>query len=84
MQGVRRRRDYANSGRLHKHGVPYSGNTAMTEYFSRISESNGDEYILVTSIVDDPTYLNQQFVRTLVFKKEPDGSKFKPAPCSSR
>lgn len=71
-------------GYYFKHGVPYSGNAVMTEYFTRLSEANGDEYILITTIVDDPTYLNQQFIKTLVFKKEPDGAKWKPAPCSSR
>lgn len=71
-------------GYYFKHGVPYSGNAVMTEYFSRLSEANGDEYIMVTAIVDDPTYLTQQFVKTLVFKREPDGSKWKPAPCSAR
>jgi hypothetical protein len=71
-------------GYYFKHGVPYSGNAVMTEYFSRLSEANGDQYLMVTAIVDDPTYLTQQFVRTLVFKKEADGSKWKPTPCSSK
>jgi hypothetical protein len=71
-------------GYYFKHGVPYSGNAVMTEYFTRISEDNGDEYMLVTTMVQDPQYLTQEFIRTLVFKREPDGSKFKPTPCSSK
>ena len=71
-------------GYYFKHGVPYSGNAAMTEYFTRLSEANGDQYILITTIVEDPVYLTQQFVRTLVFKREPDAFKWKPTPCSSR
>ena len=33
-------------------------------------------------IVDDPQYLTQPFLKTLTFKKEPNGSKFKPSACS--
>jgi hypothetical protein len=71
-------------GYYFKHGVPYSENAVMTEYFTRISEANGDEYMMVTSMVQDPQYLTQEFIRTLVFKREPNGSRFKPTPCSSR
>jgi hypothetical protein len=71
-------------GYYFKHGVPYSGVAVMTEYFTRLSEANGDEYMLVTTMVHDPQFLTQDFIRTLVFKREPDGSKFKPTPCSSK
>jgi len=71
-------------GYYFKHGVPYSGSAVMTEYFTRISEANGDQYMMVTTVVQDPQYLTQEFIRTLVFKREPDGSKFKPTPCSSK
>ena len=69
-------------GYYFKHGVPYSGNAVLTEYFSRVTEANGDAYIFVTSIVDDPAYLREEFVRTLIFKREPDGSRWNPVPCS--
>ena len=70
------------AGYYFKHGVPYSENAVLTEYFSRLSD-NGDEYLAVTTIVDDPRYLAQQFVRTLQFRREPDASKFKPTPCEA-
>lgn len=68
-------------GYYFKHGVPYSGNAVMTEYFSRIAEA-GNDYVLVTTMVEDPQYLSQPYVKTLTFKREPNGSKFKPVPCS--
>jgi hypothetical protein len=71
-------------GYYFKHGVPYSGNAVMTEYFTRVSEDNGDQYLFITTMVQDPQYLTQEFIRTLVFKREPDGSRFKPTPCSSK
>ena len=70
-------------GYYYKHGVPYSENATLTEYYTRLSETNGDEYLAVTTMVDDPRYLAQQFVRTLQFRKERDGSKWKPAPCTT-
>jgi hypothetical protein len=33
--------------------------------------------------VNDPTYLQQEFVTSSHFKKEPDGSKWAPAPCKA-
>jgi hypothetical protein len=68
-------------GYYFKHGVPYSANAVMTEYFARLNEPHGD-FLYVTTIVEDPIYLGQPYIKTLLFKKEPDGSKFKPAPCS--
>ena len=70
------------SGYYYKHGVPYSENAVLTEYYTRLSESSGDEYLAVTTMVDDPRYLAQQFVRTVQFRREPNGAKWKPAPCS--
>ena len=53
----------------------------MTEYFSRVAEPNGDAYLLVTTIVEDPQYLNTRYARSSHFKREADGSKWKPSPC---
>src|SRR5215813_9462197 len=57
-------------GYLRKNGVPYSENAVVTEYFDRHSESNGDEWFTVTTIVDDPKYLAQSFITSTHFKKE--------------
>jgi hypothetical protein len=72
------------SGYLRKNGLPYSDQAVLTEYYNTTRESNGDQWIYVTSIVDDPKYLNQQFITSTHFKKEPDGSKWNPTPCTSR
>src|SRR5688572_7664786 len=69
------------AGYLRKNGIPYSENAVLTEYFVRTTAPNGDDWLVVTSIVDDPTYLNEPFVTSTHFKKEPDNSKFAPAPC---
>jgi hypothetical protein len=70
-------------GYLRKNGVPYSENTVVTEYFDRHSESNGDEWFTVTTIVEDPKYLQQTFITSTHFKREPDASKWYPAACKA-
>jgi hypothetical protein len=68
-------------GYLQRNGVPYSGNASVTEYFSRVDESTGDAYLIVTTLVEDPQYLNTRYARSSHFKREADGSKWKPSPC---
>ena len=55
-------------GYLQKNGVPYSGNAVLTEYFSRTIEPNGDSWLILTSIVDDPQYLTGPFIRSTHYK----------------
>jgi hypothetical protein len=68
-------------GYLRTNGVPYSENAVLTEYFVRVTAPNNDEWLVVTSIVDDPVYLNEPFVTSTHFKKEPNDAKFTPTPC---
>jgi hypothetical protein len=67
-------------GYLRKNGVPYSGDAVLTEYYDRF-DVDGNSYLIVTSVVDDPKYLNDSFITSGQFKREPDGSKWNPAPC---
>jgi len=69
-------------GYLRKNGVPYSENTVVTEYFDRHSDY-GAEWFTVTTIVNDPKYLTDEFITSTHFRKEPDGSKFSPTPCET-
>jgi hypothetical protein len=71
-------------GWLRKNGVPYSENASLTEYFDRFKAPNGDEWLMVTSIVDDPMYLNTRFVTSSHFKREPTGGKWNPKPCGAK
>lgn len=71
-------------GYLRKNGVPYSGNAVLTEYFARITEDNGDEYLIVTTMLDDPQYLAAPYVRSAQFRKQKDATGWNPTPCSAR
>jgi len=68
-------------GYLRRNGVPYSGNAVMTEFFDRTEEANKDSWLILTSSLDDPQYLNIPFMLTTHYKREADGSKFSPRPC---
>lgn len=70
-------------GYLQKNGIPYSGNAVLSEYFTTIQD-RGIEYLIVTAILEDRQYLTQSFIRTSQFKKLPDGTGWRPTPCSAR
>jgi hypothetical protein len=71
-------------GYLRKNGVPYSANAVVNEYFDLSKEPNGDTWFHVTTIVKDPQYLDEPFVTSTDFKKQPDGSGWNPSPCMSK
>ena len=71
-------------GYLRKNGVPYSAETNVLEYFDLFTEPDGAQWFTVTTIVTDPVYLGLPFVTTTDFRKERDGAKFKPRPCTAR
>jgi hypothetical protein len=70
-------------GYLRRNGAPYSGDALVTEYYGRFSD-RGADYLNVTVIVEDPQYLTGPYVRSMQFKREADGSRWNPLPCSSR
>ncbi len=72
------------AGYLRKNGVPYSDKAVLTEYYDMFSEPNADTWLMVTTIVDDPTYLALPFVTTSHFKKLRDSSGWDPTPCTAR
>ena len=71
------------AGYLRKNGVPFSENAFMTEYYNLVVEDDGNQYLVSQTFVADSRYLTGHFVRTMQFKREPDGSKRNPVPCSA-
>jgi len=69
-------------GYLRKNGVPYSQDASITEYFHRLPEyPNGDVWLHVVTIVEDPRYLNEPFYTSAHFKLEANGDGWNPTPC---
>jgi hypothetical protein len=71
------------TGYLRKNGVPYSENAVLTEHWDVYKRPNGEEYLTITTQVDDPQYLRTPRLVAPVFKKEPNGAKWDPTPCSA-
>ena len=70
-------------GYLRKNGVPYSESAVLTEYYNRHIAPNGDAWLVVTTLVDDPQYLNRPHVTSSHFKKLADDSGWNPTACSA-
>jgi len=71
------------AGYLRKNGVPYSEDARVSEYFDLAPHPSGGQLLVVTTVVEDSRYLLQPFIVSSHFKKEADGSKWDPTPCSS-
>lgn len=71
-------------GYLRKNGVPYSANATLTEYFDQVREPNGDTHLVLTIVVEDPTYLATPYLMGAHFKKQADASGWAPSPCTAR
>jgi hypothetical protein len=56
----------------------------MTEYWDLITEPSGEQRLLMLLIVADPVYLQQPWTVPVHFKKEANGSKWDPTPCSAK
>jgi len=68
-------------GYLRPNGVPYSGRTVVKEFLDSFTLPEDGTWLIVTTVVNDPEYLTQEFVISSQFKKESDTSKWRPRPC---
>ncbi len=66
---------HLKAGTIQRNGSPTSPYATMTEYFFR----HGDQLALAT-IIDDPIYLEEPFVRTSNFVWAPTQTQSRPAP----
>lgn len=71
-------------GYLRKNGVPYSAETIFTEYWDLHVEDNGDQYLVVTNVVEDPVYLQGPWITAIHFKKEENRRAWDPTQCDAR
>jgi hypothetical protein len=70
-------------GYLRENGVPYSERAVLTEYYNRMAAPNGDSLLVITTIVEDPTYLTRPYVTSQNFKRVADDTGWNPTPCSA-
>jgi hypothetical protein len=70
-------------GYLRKNGIPYGADAVMTEYWDLYRRDNGDQWLVITTSIEDARYLQGQYLTTPNFRKETDTSKWNPTPCSA-
>jgi hypothetical protein len=70
-------------GYLQSNGIPYSEDAVLTEYFNRVTLPHNEDWLVVTSIVEDPKYLYEPYITSTHFKREADGAKWRPTPCAT-
>ena len=61
-----------------------TANAVLTEHWDLYKRPNGEQWLTITTQIEDPQYLSNVRLVAPVFKKEPNGSKWDPTPCSSR
>jgi hypothetical protein len=66
---------------LRMNGVPVSENAVVTEYLDIVPAPDGQQWLIVKTIVEDPTYLSQPYIVSAHFRKEPDGANWNPTEC---
>ena len=71
-------------GYLRKNGIPYSANAVLNEYYDYHKGPGEMEWITILSVVQDPTYLNTNWVTTTDFRKQPTDANWNPMACTSR
>ena len=71
-------------GYVRKNGAPYSDKTVVTEYYDLNTMPNGDQFMTVTTSVEDPVYFARRYLNTTDFKKLPGAAGWNPTPCSAR
>lgn len=69
-------------GYLRRNGAPYSDKTVVTEYWEMHVFPNKDEWLTITTKVEDPTYLTRPYLTSSDFKKLPSAAGWSPTPCS--
>jgi len=71
-------------GYVRKNGAPYSARTVVTEYYDVNTMPNNDQWMTVTTNVEDPVYFARHYVTTTDFKKLPNANGWNPTPCSAK
>jgi len=67
-----------------RNGVPFSAGATLTEYFDLVKTKSGVEYLVLTSTLEDATYMSQPMWTAVHFKKQRDASGFKPVACGGK
>ena len=73
-------------GWIRRNGAPYSDQATVEEYFDNFDSTDDSKWLIVTTIVRDPMYINGDYITSSHFRREagPDGpapANWDPTPC---
>jgi hypothetical protein len=71
-------------GYVRRNGAPYSAKATVTEYYDLNTLPNGDQWMTVTTKVEDPQYFTRPYLTSSDFKKLPDAKGWNPTACAAR
>ena len=71
-------------GSVRRNGAPYSNRAIITEYWELHTLPDKDEWLTITTKVDDPTYFSRPYLTSSDFKKLPGAAGWNPTPCSAK
>jgi hypothetical protein len=71
-------------GYVRANGVPYSENARLTEFFDVVPGVRDDQWLVVTTQLEDPQNLEQPLLRSVQFRKQADASGWDATPCAAR
>ena len=72
------------AGYLRKNGAPYSANASVTEYYDLLLGPDNEQWLIVKTVVTDPTYLLRPMTTSTNFKKQANASGWNPGPCYTK
>ena len=73
--------DHLTEAWLRANGAPVSENAKVIELFDFFKGPDDSDWLVITTIVQDPTYLYEDFVTSSHFRREADRSMWDPRPC---
>ena len=68
---------------LRRNGVPYSAQSVLTEYFDTFAAPNGEHWLVVTSVLEDPVFHTDRFITSSHFRREANNAKWNPEACNN-
>ncbi|MGH9239884.1 MAG: hypothetical protein ACRD3G_17720 [Vicinamibacterales bacterium] len=71
-------------GYVRRNGAPYSNRAVVTEYWELHTLPNKDQWLTVTTKVDDPVYFSRPYLTSSDFKKLPGAAGWNPTPCAAK
>ncbi len=69
-------------GYVRRNGAPYSDKAVVTEYWEMRTLPNKDQWLTITTKVDDPVYFTRPYLTSSDFKKLPGAAGWNPTPCA--